>query len=49
MEKSASGGVYATFATFVEEGGAIAGYVLTGDQISRENELTQALELRAAG
>jgi rubredoxin---NAD+ reductase len=49
MEKSASGGVYATFATSVEEGGAIAGYVLTGDQISRENELAQALEVRAAG
>jgi rubredoxin---NAD+ reductase len=46
MEKSESGGVYATF---VEEGGAIAGYVLSGDQISRENELAQALELRAAG
>lgn len=46
MEKSESGGVYATFA---EEGGAIAGYVLSGDQLSRENELTQALELRTAG
>jgi rubredoxin-NAD+ reductase len=40
MEKSESGGV---FATFSEEDGEIAGYVLPGDQIKRENELTHAL------
>jgi rubredoxin-NAD+ reductase len=36
VQISAGGGAYATF---VEEGGAIAGYALTGDQIGRENEL----------
>jgi rubredoxin---NAD+ reductase len=40
MEKSASGGVFATFA---EEDGEIAGYVLSGDQIKRESELALAL------
>jgi len=38
VQISDGGGAYATF---VEEGGAIAGYALSGDQIGRENELTQ--------
>jgi len=46
IEKSEAGGVYATFA---DECGAISGYVLSGDQIVRENELTQMLNLRADG
>jgi rubredoxin---NAD+ reductase len=40
IKTSSSTGVCAAF---VEEGGALAGYALSGDQISREDELTQML------
>jgi len=43
MQNSGSKGVYAIF---VEEGGAVAGYALSGDQISRESELAQVFEAR---
>ncbi|GAB2872702.1 FAD-dependent oxidoreductase [Paraburkholderia jirisanensis] len=46
VQNSMSAGVYATF---VDEGGVIAGYALSGDQIGRENELTHVLEPHAAG
>jgi len=43
MKNSGSKGVYAVF---IEEGGAVAGYALTGDQVSRESELMPVLESR---
>lgn len=43
MQNSDSKGVYAIF---VEEGGAMAGYALSGDQVSRESELTSVFEAR---